>query len=93
MYLGELVEIGDVGELLNNPRHPYTKVLLDAIPQVEHVGVHKRIILKGDIPSPLNPPSGCKFHTRCPEAKDICLIEVPALAECSPAHWVACHTL
>ncbi len=93
MYLGELVEIGSVSELLNNPTHPYTQILLDAIPQVDHVGVHKRILLKGDIPSPLNPPCGCKFHTRCPVVKDICRVEVPALAECSPAHWVACHTL
>jgi len=91
MYLGELVEIGEVGELLKNPLHPYTKVLLDAIPQVEHIGVHKRIILKGDIPSPLSPPSGCKFHTRCPEATERCSSEVPVSREYSTNHWVSCH--
>jgi len=91
MYLGELVEIGKVGELLKNPLHPYTKVLLDAIPQVEHIGVHKRILLKGDIPSPLAPPSGCKFHTRCPEAMERCSIEVPVSREYSANHWVSCH--
>ncbi len=91
MYLGELVEIGEVGELLKNPLHPYTKVLLDAIPQVEHIGVHKRIILKGDIPSPLTPPSGCKFHTRCPEAMERCGTEVPVSREPFANHWVSCH--
>jgi oligopeptide/dipeptide ABC transporter ATP-binding protein len=91
MYLGELVEIGEVGELLKNPLHPYTRVLLDAIPQVEHIGVHKRIILKGDIPSPLAPPSGCKFHTRCPEAMERCSIEVPVSRAPCPNHWVSCH--
>ena len=91
MYLGELVEIGGVGELLKNPLHPYTQVLLDAIPQVEHIGVHKRIILKGDIPSPLAPPSGCKFHTRCPEAMQRCSIEVPVSRESCANHWVSCH--
>ncbi len=91
MYLGEIVEIGEVKEILNNPIHPYTKILLDAIPQVEHVGVHKRIVLKGDIPSPLSPPSGCKFHTRCPTAKEKCCVEMPVLREFASSHWVACH--
>ena len=91
MYLGEVVEIGDVSEMLNNPLHPYTRVLLDAIPQVEHIGFHKRILLKGDIPSPLSPPSGCKFHTRCPEATEKCSLEVPVSKEYSPNHWVTCH--
>ena len=91
MYLGELVEIASVIELLENPLHPYTRVLLDAIPQVEHIGIHKRIILKGDIPSPLSPPGGCKFHTRCPEAMDRCTIDVPVSRENSPSHWVSCH--
>ena len=91
MYLGELVEIAGVIELLKNPLHPYTRVLLDAIPQVEHIGIHKRIILKGDIPSPLSPPAGCKFHTRCPEAMDRCAIDVPVARENSHSHWVSCH--
>jgi len=93
MYLGELVEIADVSELLENPLHPYTKVLLDAIPRVEQIGVHKRVLLKGDIPSPLNPPAGCKFHTRCPSAMDKCSIEAPELKEYIPGHRVSCHLL
>ncbi|MCD4720434.1 MAG: ATP-binding cassette domain-containing protein [Desulfobacula sp.] len=91
MYLGELVEICDTGELLKNPLHPYTKVLLDSIPRVEQIGAHKRMILKGDIPSPLAPPSGCKFHTRCPEAMEKCNMEVPVSREYSANHWVSCH--
>jgi oligopeptide/dipeptide ABC transporter ATP-binding protein len=91
MYLGELVEIGNVSEMLNNPLHPYTQILLDAIPQVEHIGVHKRIILKGDIPSPLDPPSGCKFHTRCPQAMEKCATKVPVSKEYASDHWVSCH--
>jgi peptide/nickel transport system ATP-binding protein/oligopeptide transport system ATP-binding protein len=91
MYLGELVEIASVIELLKNPLHPYTRVLLDAIPQVEHIGIHKRIILKGDIPSPLSPPGGCKFHTRCPEAMGRCAIDVPVARENPHSHWVSCH--
>ena len=91
MYLGELVEIAGVIELLKNPLHPYTRVLLDAIPQVEHIGIHKRVILKGDIPSPLSPPGGCKFHTRCPEAMGRCAIDVPVARENSHSHWVSCH--
>lgn len=93
MYLGELVEIADVKELLKSPLHPYTKVLLDAIPQVDRIGAHNRIVLKGDIPSPLNPPTGCKFHTRCPDAMDKCSKEAPESKEHSPKHWVSCHLL
>ncbi|MBN1381673.1 MAG: ATP-binding cassette domain-containing protein [Deltaproteobacteria bacterium] len=91
MYLGELVEIGKVDELLNHPLHPYTKVLLDAVPQVDRIGVHKRIVLTGDIPSPLSPPGGCKFHTRCPDAMAVCRTEAPALEEHAAGHSVSCH--
>ncbi len=91
MYLGELVELANVGELLKNPRHPYTRILLDAIPQVDQVGVHKRVVLKGDIPSPLDPPKGCKFHTRCPDAVEKCSAEIPESREYSAGHWVSCH--
>ncbi len=80
-------------ELLKSPLHPYTKVLLDAIPQVDRIGVHNRIVLKGDIPSPLNPPTGCKFHTRCPDAMDKCSKEAPESKEHSPKHWASCHLL
>jgi oligopeptide/dipeptide ABC transporter ATP-binding protein len=91
MYLGEIVELAEVKELLKNPLHPYSKILLDAIPQVEKVGYHKRVTLKGDIPSPLDPPRGCKFHTRCPEALEKCRVDAPESTERSSGHWVTCH--
>ena len=92
MYLGKLVELADSQELYENPLHPYTKALLSAIPVPDpRVEANRsRQILVGDIPSPINPPSGCVFHTRCPIAIDECKGDVPELREVSPNHWVAC---
>lgn len=91
MYLGRLVELADTETLFADPRMPYTQALLSAIPGREAAGGGKRIILKGDVPSPLNPPSGCPFRTRCWMAQDICARQRPQLLEVRPRHWAACH--
>lgn len=93
MYLGSMVEIGSKEEFFKNPKHPYTKALLDSVPVPNPLLRRERIILKGDIPSPVNPPSGCKFHTRCPIAEDICKVNVPILLNkgSDTEHRVACH--
>lgn len=91
MYLGQLVELADSDELFLNPQHPYTKALLSAIPVPTLHFKRERIILKGDVPSPKNPPSGCRFHTRCPFAEPLCQVETPAFKEGNPGHYVACH--
>lgn len=91
MYLGNLVELASNKDLYKEPLHPYTQALISAIPEPNPAKRKERIVLKGDVPSPQNPPSGCPFHTRCPVAMEICSQEKPALAEARPGHQVACH--
>jgi oligopeptide transport system ATP-binding protein len=91
MYLGSIVEMASRDELFNQPLHPYTKALLSAVPIPDPELKRERIILKGDIPSPANPPAGCKFHTRCPIAEDICKERVPEFLNVGGGHSVACH--
>ncbi|MFC0334392.1 ABC transporter ATP-binding protein [Paenibacillus sepulcri] len=91
MYLGSMMETASRDELFRNPLHPYTKALLSAVPVPIPKLKRERIVLKGDIPSPANPPSGCKFHTRCPYATDICKEEVPEFRDAGGNHYVACH--
>lgn len=91
MYLGNFVEIADKYELYNNPMHPYTQALLSAIPIPDPTLKRERIILQGSIPSALNPPSGCKFHTRCKHAMDICKVEEPIEKKINENHYVFCH--
>jgi oligopeptide transport system ATP-binding protein len=93
MYLGKIVEIGDKHNLFANPLHPYTRLLLSAIPIPNPLRKIQRKTLKGDVPSPVNPPDGCRFHTRCPEAVDICSYEEPALIDYGNNHLSACHLL
>jgi oligopeptide/dipeptide ABC transporter ATP-binding protein len=94
MYLGQIVEYGDTEELFNNPLHPYTKALISAsmlvLPEDEDRQI-KQIILTGEMPSPLNPPLGCRFHTRCSEAQDICSQDIPEKHAVGQQHWVKCH--
>jgi peptide/nickel transport system ATP-binding protein len=92
MYLGRIVEITDKTSLFEMPLHPYSEALLSAVPVPKaRARGRKRMILSGDVPSPINPPSGCHFHTRCPYATPRCRNEVPTLREVKPAHWAACH--
>ena len=93
MYLGKLVEITNSDELYGNPQHPYTQALLSAIPLPDPVADRKRerILLSGDVPSPINPPEGCNFHPRCHKAKDVCQRQAPELKDIGSSHWVACH--
>ena len=91
MYLGSLVELAEKNALFDNPKHPYTQALLSAIPVPDPTMKRDRIILEGDIPSPANPPSGCKFHTRCMYAQDICKEVVPEFRDLGGEHFVACH--
>lgn len=95
MYLGNLVEVGEANEVYSNSLHPYTQTLLSAVPLPDPKVCRekKRIVLEGEIPSPMNPPSGCRFHTRCPYAKDICSQEIPQWKEVRPEHFAACHLL
>ncbi|MGB9695541.1 MAG: ABC transporter ATP-binding protein [Caldisericaceae bacterium] len=91
MYLGKLVEVAETKELFDKPYHPYTQALLSAIPIPDPDIKKERILLQGDIPSPINPPSGCRFRTRCRYAKDICAEKEPPMIEVTPGHFVACH--
>jgi oligopeptide transport system ATP-binding protein len=91
MYLGTIAELSASRELYEHPRHPYTVSLLSAIPIPDPDRRRNRIVLKGDVPSPANPPSGCRFHTRCYMAQPVCSQDVPLLREVAPGHWSACH--
>ena len=92
MYLGHIVEVANREELYENPLHPYTKAMLSAVPIPDPTveATRERIILTGDVPSSMNPPSGCVFHTRCPIAVTDCKLEMPQLREITKGHWVAC---
>ncbi len=91
MYLGKVVEIANKKDLFDNPMHPYTKALISAIPIPDVNVKSEKIILEGDIPSPLNPPAGCRFHTRCPYATELCARQVPVLTDQGNGHMVCCH--
>ncbi len=90
MYLGKIMEKAKVSDLYNNPQHPYTKTLLEAIPGR---GIKNRMVLRGDVPSPINPPSGCRFYPRCSCSQDICKLKEPELVETQTDHFVACHNI
>ncbi|ABR48226.1 oligopeptide/dipeptide ABC transporter, ATPase subunit [Alkaliphilus metalliredigens QYMF] len=91
MYLGKMAELTETDKLFENPLHPYTKALLKAIPVADVDHTPSKAVLKGDVPSPSNPPSGCVFHTRCPECMEICSEKVPVMTEANPGHFVYCH--
>ncbi|KKK39910.1 peptide ABC transporter ATP-binding protein [Mesobacillus campisalis] len=91
MYLGKMVELADKHEMYSNPQHPYTKALFSAIPDVSSQAKKERVVLKGDVPSPLDIPSGCRFHSRCPLATDKCKAEAPEFRDLNRVHKAACH--
>ncbi len=93
MYLGKILEIGSGDEIIRNPANPYSKALIDIMPKMGIKKKQRKLLIKGEIPSPIDLPSGCVFHMRCPFAKDICRKEEPALQEVSPGHFAACHLL
>jgi oligopeptide/dipeptide ABC transporter ATP-binding protein len=93
MYLGNMMELAPAKPMYANPLHPYTKALLSAVPIPDPKAVKKRILLEGDVPSPINPPLGCRFHTRCRFATERCKLEAPVLQEVEPEHFVACHLM
>ncbi len=91
MYLGRVVELAEAKTIVRAPQHPYTQALISAVPVVDSASKRQRIVLPGDVPSPMEPPGGCPFHPRCPVAEARCRAEVPALREVAPGHWAACH--
>ncbi|MFQ5888376.1 MAG: oligopeptide/dipeptide ABC transporter ATP-binding protein, partial [Candidatus Hydrothermarchaeales archaeon] len=91
MYLGKIVEMGPKEEIINDPKHPYTEALLSAVPVPDPRVKKERVLLKGEVPSPLSPPTGCRFHTRCPRRMEVCPKEEPGLIEMEKGHLVACH--
>jgi oligopeptide transport system ATP-binding protein len=91
MYLGKIVELGEADAIVRAPKHPYTQALISAVPVVDPDSKRKRILLPGDVPSPLHPPPGCPFHPRCPLAEPRCQSEIPLLRELAPGHRVSCH--
>ena len=91
MYLGKIVELASKEQLFSNPLHPYTVALISAAPEVNAVRKKERIVLKGDVPSPANPPAGCSFHTRCPSCMEICKVKTPELKEIASRQFIACH--
>lgn len=91
MYLGQIVELALRELICENPLHPYTRALISAIPMPDPTLKRERILLEGDVPSPMDPPPGCRFHTRCPQAFDRCAVDDPEFQQAEPGHWVACH--
>jgi oligopeptide/dipeptide ABC transporter ATP-binding protein len=91
MYLGKIVELAEAKAVIRAPKHPYTQALISAVPEVDPDTKRERIVLPGDVPSPIHPPSGCHFHPRCPVAEARCRTDAPLLREVAPGHWAACH--
>jgi len=91
MYLGKIVEAAEAKAIIREPQHPYTQALISAVPEVDPETKRKRIVLPGDVPSPIHPPSGCPFHPRCPIAEEKCKMEIAPLRELSKNHFAACH--
>jgi len=91
LYLGKVIELGTRDAIFDNTLHPYSRALISAIPQVDPSQAKERIILKGDLPSPVKPPSGCRFHVRCSECMEICKTDIPEFLEYDDGHFVACH--
>ena len=91
MYLGKIVELAEAKAIIRAPKHPYTQALISAVPVVDPDSKRQRIVLPGDVPSPIDPPSGCPFHPRCPIAEERCRVELPAIREITPGHFAACH--
>lgn len=91
MYAGKIIEAGDTETIINRPYHPYTQLLIKAIPEVDPEVKRERVLLEGEVPNLSNPPPGCRFHPRCPFVMDECRVDIPQLQEVEPGHWAACH--